>query len=314
MKIAVTSTGPELESAVEMRFGRCAYFLIIDTDTMQLEALQNPNVTMGGGAGIQSAQMMAEKGVQTVLTGNCGPNAFQVFGAAGIQVIVGVNGTVREAVETFKSGAYSAADGANVASHFGMGSGSGTQPSSPAGTGGGMGRGMGGGRGMGMGGGMGGGGRGMGGGGRGMGMGGGRGMGGGGRGMGMGGGMGGAMFGGFQPGPSAPPGPAQQPAGPMDREQELAMLREQAKAMEAQVNEVNARIRDLEKGEGHAGLVAAVDPKECNGCSRCVSICPTAAIALVDGVAQVDESKCDGCGQCILECRLQAIVLRKASA
>lgn len=139
MKIAVTATGPALNDTVEVRFGRCAYFLIIDTDTMQFEAMENPNLALGGGAGIQSAQLMSEKGVKTVLTGNCGPNAFNVFGQAGIQVIVGVSGPVRHAVEQFKAGALSSASSPNVASHFGMGGG-----------GGGMGRGMGGGMGRGM--------------------------------------------------------------------------------------------------------------------------------------------------------------------
>ena len=165
MKIAVTSAGPTLDDMMEARFGRCAYFLIIDLDTMEFEAVENPNIALGGGAGIQSAQLMAEKGVSTVLTGNCGPNAFQTFGAANIQVITGVSGQVRQAVEQYKSGALSNTTTPNVQSHFGMG------------TGGGMGMGGGGGRGMG------------GGGGRGMGGGGGRGMGGGG-GMGMGGRMG----------------------------------------------------------------------------------------------------------------------------
>ena len=154
MKIAVTSTGPTLDDMMEARFGRCAYFLIVDLDTMEFEALENPNIALGGGAGIQSAQLMAEKGVSTVLTGNCGPNAFQIFGAANIQVITGVSGQVRQAVEQYKSGALSSTTTPNVQSHFGMG------------MGGGGGRGMGGGGGRGMGGG---GGRGMGGGGMGMG-------------------------------------------------------------------------------------------------------------------------------------------------
>ena len=69
MKMTVTSTGPALDDNVEARFGRCPYFLIIDTDTMQLEAIENPNMALGGGAGIQSAQLMSEKAVTTVLTG-----------------------------------------------------------------------------------------------------------------------------------------------------------------------------------------------------------------------------------------------------
>ena len=153
MKIAVTSTGPTLDDTVEARFGRCAYFLIIDLDTMKFEALDNVNIALGGGAGIQSAQLMAEKGVSTVLTGNCGPNAFQTFGAANIQVITGISGQVRQAIEQYKSGALSSTTTPNVQSHFGMGMGGGRGMGGGMGTGRGMG--MGGGRGMGGGGGMG---------------------------------------------------------------------------------------------------------------------------------------------------------------
>ena len=59
MKIAVTSTGPTLDDDVEARFGRCQYFLIVDSETMQTEAIENPNIALGGGAGIQSAQLMS---------------------------------------------------------------------------------------------------------------------------------------------------------------------------------------------------------------------------------------------------------------
>lgn len=141
MKIAVTSTGPTLDDQVEARFGRCAYFLIGDPDSMHFEAVENPNIALGGGAGIQSAQLMAETGVSHILTGNCGPNAFDVFGQAGVQVIVGMSGAVREAVERFKAGQFTQAEAANVQSHFGTGAGPGM------GTGGFR---MGGGRGMGQ--------------------------------------------------------------------------------------------------------------------------------------------------------------------
>ncbi len=160
MKIVVTAVGSSLDDQVETRFGRAPYFVFVDTETTDFEAVQNPNMSAGGGAGIKSAQLMSDRGVKYVLTGNCGPNAFNVFGTAGIQVILGVAGTVRHAIEQFKAGALSSSNQANVANKFGMGGG-----------GGGMGGGgMGGGRGTGGGGGMGGG-RGMGGGGGGRGMG-----------------------------------------------------------------------------------------------------------------------------------------------
>ena len=124
-KIAVTSTGPTLEETVESRFGRCAYFLIIDPNSLDFEPMENPNIALGGGAGIQSAQLMANEGVSVVLTGNCGPNAFRIFGAAGIQVITGITGQVRQAVERYKAEELSPTSGPSVQNHFGMGRGTG---------------------------------------------------------------------------------------------------------------------------------------------------------------------------------------------
>ena len=120
MKIAVTARGTDLDSEVDPRFGRCANFLVVDTESMEVEVVGNTNAGVGGGAGIQSAQLMADRGVKVVLTGNCGPNAFRTLQAAEIEVVVGVSGTVREAVEQYTSGALSAAGGASVGAHYGM--------------------------------------------------------------------------------------------------------------------------------------------------------------------------------------------------
>lgn len=145
MKIAVTSLGPDLKSSVDPRFGRCAYFIFVDPETMEFEAIENPNLGAFGGAGIQSAQLVVNKGAKVVLTGSCGPNAFQTLQAAGVEVIVGVSGTVQEAIEQYKAGKLRATFQPNVPLHFGTGYGPGW------GMGRGMGKGMGRGRGMGMG-------------------------------------------------------------------------------------------------------------------------------------------------------------------
>lgn len=147
MKIAVTSQGQTLDDAVDPRFGRAPFFLIIDPDALSCEPLPNPNLELGGGAGIQSAQLMAERGVTVVLTGNCGPNAFRTFGAAGIQVITGVSGTALEAVRAYQAGTLSQAGEPSVPSHFGMGGGGGGRGGAGGrgGMGGGGGRGGGGG-------------------------------------------------------------------------------------------------------------------------------------------------------------------------
>jgi predicted Fe-Mo cluster-binding NifX family protein len=137
LKIAISSRGPTLDAEVDPRFGRCQYFLIIDPDTMEFEAIDNTNKMASGGAGIASAQTVAGKGVQVVLTGQCGPNAYQTLSAAGIQVVTGVSGRIRDVVGGFKSGKYKKSSGPTVGPHFGTGRGTsqggdaaGAQPSS----------------------------------------------------------------------------------------------------------------------------------------------------------------------------------------
>jgi len=171
MKIAVSAAGPSLDYPIDPRFGRCQYLLIVESESLDFEAVENPAVMAPGGAGIQAAELVASMGAGAVITGNCGPNAYQVLSAAGIEVFVGASGSVREAVEAHRNGQLRATPGPSTGPYSGMGGGMGS----------GRGGGMGGGRGGGMGGG------------RGGGMGGGRGGGmGGGRGGGMGGGRGGS--------------------------------------------------------------------------------------------------------------------------
>ncbi len=141
MKIAISATGPSLDAEVDPRFGRCQYFIIADPQTMEFEALENSSAMAAGGAGISTAQMIANKGAQVVLTGNCGPNAYQTLSAAGLQVISGVTGKIRDAVEAYKAGRFQPSVQPDVAAHFGMGA--------TSGMGGGMGMGRGMGRGMG---------------------------------------------------------------------------------------------------------------------------------------------------------------------
>lgn len=137
MKIGVSATAPSLDAEIDPRFGRCQHFIIVDPETMQFEVVENSSAMASGGAGISAAEMIAGKGVQAVITGNCGPNAYQVLSAAGIEVITGVSGKVKDIVQNYRSGTFQASSQPNVTAHFGSGFGAG------------MGRGMGMGRGRG---------------------------------------------------------------------------------------------------------------------------------------------------------------------
>ncbi|MEA3547344.1 MAG: NifB/NifX family molybdenum-iron cluster-binding protein, partial [Thermodesulfobacteriota bacterium] len=153
MKIAVSSSGNDLDSQVDPRFGRCAYFVIVETDDMGFEAFENGSIALGGGAGIQAGQFVASKGAKAIITGNVGPNAVQTLSAAGVETFVGQSGTVREAIERYTKGKINSTSTPNVADHYGMGSGAGMSRGMGMGGGRGMGRGMGmdGGMGRGMG-------------------------------------------------------------------------------------------------------------------------------------------------------------------
>jgi len=141
MKVAVSSNGKDLSAQLDPRFGRCAYFLVVNPDDMSFEAFNDESAAQGGGTGIQAVQFLASQGVEAVITGNCGPNAVQTLSAAGIELFRGQAGTVKEVVERFKNGHLKPTNEATVDSHFGMNAEAGF------GRGGGMGRGMG--RGMG---------------------------------------------------------------------------------------------------------------------------------------------------------------------
>jgi len=121
MKIAITSTGETLDSQVDPRFGRAAYFLIGDSKANEFKAVKNENVAAGGGAGISSGKLVTDAGVEAVLTGNCGPNAERTLRTANVKLYIGAKGTVAEAIELFRSGKLTEAEGPNVPSHSGTG-------------------------------------------------------------------------------------------------------------------------------------------------------------------------------------------------
>lgn len=165
MRVAISSTGPKLDASMDQRFGRCPCFVVVDPASEEFEVLDNQAAMMGGGAGIQAAQMVVNSGAGAVITGNLGANAADTLAAAGVKTYFGASGTVREALQQYKTGQLRESSGPTVESHFGTGGvgggagaggGMGRGRGMGRGTGGGSGRGSGPGRGMGMGRGMGG--------------------------------------------------------------------------------------------------------------------------------------------------------------
>lgn len=119
MKVAVTAKGTTLKDAVDPRFGRAAHILIVDTDSMQVEALDNStNINAFKGAGIQAATMICDKGAEVLLTGYCGPKAFQTAQAGGVKVVNDVNGTVEEAIDQLKEGTLQYSMAPNADGHW----------------------------------------------------------------------------------------------------------------------------------------------------------------------------------------------------
>jgi predicted Fe-Mo cluster-binding NifX family protein len=119
VKIAVSATGPDPEASVDPRFGRAPYFLLVDLETQDWETVPNqPNLQAAQGAGIQAAALVASYQPAAVLTGHCGPKAFQTLVAAGIDVIVEVEGPVREAVQNYQAGKLRPTAGPNAVAHW----------------------------------------------------------------------------------------------------------------------------------------------------------------------------------------------------
>lgn len=121
MKLCVTSTGASLDSELDPRFGRCSYFILVDSETLEFQSFENESSGASGGAGVQSGKFVADSGAKIVLTGNVGPKAFSTLGAAGISVVTGLAGlTVRDAITAYHTGNHRPVTGPTASEHAGM--------------------------------------------------------------------------------------------------------------------------------------------------------------------------------------------------
>jgi predicted Fe-Mo cluster-binding NifX family protein len=120
MKIAVTSTGPDLKSEMDPRFGRAAYFIIVDSATMEFKVVENSEgMNLTQGAGIQAGKTIVDNGVEVLITGYCGPKAFKVLESAGVKTVSGANGRVEDIIRDFKAGKLKETQAPNADGHWG---------------------------------------------------------------------------------------------------------------------------------------------------------------------------------------------------
>jgi len=124
MKIGISSTGLTISSPADPRFGRCSHFAIYDTDDNSYRFIENKAQQAGGGAGIAAAQQMIDEDVEIVLTGNMGPNAYNVIKGNDIKIFRIGSASVEKAVQLFKEAKLEEISEAGAA-HFGMGQGRG---------------------------------------------------------------------------------------------------------------------------------------------------------------------------------------------
>ena len=119
MKIAITAAGRDITAALDPRFGRAEYFILVDSDSMKYEVVENTqNLNLPQGAGIQAGKTIVENNADVLISGNCGPKAFKVLNSAGVKIVVGPPGRVIDAVEKYKSGELTEMNTANVDGHW----------------------------------------------------------------------------------------------------------------------------------------------------------------------------------------------------
>lgn len=121
-KVVVTALGQDLQAKLDSHFGRCQYLLVCDAENKKVEkAIANANAQAQGGAGVTTAQMVADMGIKTVITGNIGPKAFDALNLSGIKVLIAKPGTAADALEGFSAGKLEEVTKSSAPMHTGLG-------------------------------------------------------------------------------------------------------------------------------------------------------------------------------------------------
>ncbi len=104
-ELIITSTGQDLDSPVEIRFGRSPYFVHFNVESGEKKCVANPGKDASGGAGVKAVQFLVDAGIDVLITGKVGPHAESALKETGIRVYgVAPTLTVKEALEHFGQG------------------------------------------------------------------------------------------------------------------------------------------------------------------------------------------------------------------
>ena len=119
MKVALTTQGTDLDAEMHPRFGRATYILLVDSETLDFEVIDNTeNVNRLSGSGIQAGTLMSDRGAEVLITGYCGPNAMKTLNAAKIKVVSDAEGIARDVMAKFNAGEYTFTTEANADGHW----------------------------------------------------------------------------------------------------------------------------------------------------------------------------------------------------
>ena len=124
MKVVISTSNDSLDSLFDPRFGRAAYYCILDSESGAWAAFSNQAVNATGGAGVQASQFIVEKGAQVAISGDFGPNAYMTLAAAGIRMFVAPAGetlTGRELFDRYQAGELEELSAPSHGGHHGRG-------------------------------------------------------------------------------------------------------------------------------------------------------------------------------------------------
>ena len=103
MKIAISATGKDLDSSIDIKFERCSFFLILDVEKNTLLPVENKTKDRPHEIGGTVGQLVANQGIDSAIASDIGPSTFEMFKRYGIKIYQ-AKGIVEDAIQLLKDG------------------------------------------------------------------------------------------------------------------------------------------------------------------------------------------------------------------